>query len=91
MRKGTRLEDLEQKLRMIGEATNIAVTGFFLMGYPGEEEADVEATVRLALRLPLDKALFAFALPHPGTELHRTYIRTQGAERQRGQGWENRG
>jgi anaerobic magnesium-protoporphyrin IX monomethyl ester cyclase len=80
MSKGTTVEHLEEKLRLISRATRIRLTGFFLMGVPGETREDIEATVRLALRLPLHKALFAFALPHPGSRLYRIYADTHGEE-----------
>ncbi len=79
MSKGTDLHELEEDLRMIAESTSISLTGFFLMGYPGEQREDIEATIRIALRLPLSKALFAFALPHPGTQLHRIYTQKHGS------------
>ncbi len=80
MSKGTTIEGLEQGLRMIADSTRIRLTGFFLTGFPGETAEDIEATVRFALKLPLDKALFAFALPHPGSELHRVYTEMHGTQ-----------
>ncbi len=80
MCKGTTVEQLEEKLRLIAHATGIRLTGFFLIGVPGETREDIEATVRFALRLPLDKALFAFALPHPGSSLHGIYREARGTQ-----------
>jgi anaerobic magnesium-protoporphyrin IX monomethyl ester cyclase len=80
MSKGTTVEHLEEKLRLIAQATRIRLTGFFLIGVPGETRDDIEATVQFALRLPLDKALFAFALPHPGSKLHGVYREARGTE-----------
>lgn len=41
--------------------------GYFIIGLPGETEETIQETIRLALRLPLDLALFHIAAPHPGT------------------------
>ena len=41
--------------------------GYFIIGLPGESEATVQETIRLAKRLPLDLALFHIAAPHPGS------------------------
>jgi anaerobic magnesium-protoporphyrin IX monomethyl ester cyclase len=43
--------------------------GYFVLGYPGETRADLLATLRLALALPLDHAFFHAATPFPGTAL----------------------
>jgi radical SAM superfamily enzyme YgiQ (UPF0313 family) len=50
-------------LRRVG----IRVGGFFILGFPGETEADIQATIRFALELPLDRAHFSSFLPLPGT------------------------
>lgn len=47
----------------------IEVAAFFIVGYPGETVASVEATFRLALSLPLDIISFNVPYPLPGSEL----------------------
>ena len=41
---------------------------FFILGFPGESEAEIEQTVRLAMDLDPTYASFHFFTPYPGTE-----------------------
>ncbi len=66
--KGIRLEQVEQALRWAKEA-DIRNWGYFIIGLPGETEETIQQTIRLALRLPLDLALFHIAAPYPGSPL----------------------
>ncbi|RME38775.1 MAG: radical SAM protein, partial [Thermoflexia bacterium] len=66
--KGIRLEQVEQALRWAKEA-GIRNWGYFIIGLPGETEETIQQTIRLALRLPLDLALFHIAAPYPGSPL----------------------
>lgn len=59
------------------EAANdagIVVDGHFIMGYPGETEKDLQATIDFACSLPLTFAHFYAAVPFPGSELYTTAI-----------------
>ncbi len=47
----------------------IRTCAHFVIGIPGEAEADVEATLRLARELPLDYASFNLYAPRPGSSL----------------------
>ena len=47
----------------------IRTCAHFIIGVPGEEQADVEATLRLARDLPLDYASFNLYAPRPGSAL----------------------
>lgn len=47
----------------------VQAVGFFILGLPEETEADLEATVRLALELPLDIVKFNVTIPYPGSQL----------------------
>ncbi len=47
------------------------VSLFFLVGSPGETEAEVEESFRFALRYPIGVAYFYNIVPYPGTELFR--------------------
>ncbi len=64
--KGYRPEQAEQALRW-ARAAGIKNWGYFIIGLPGETEETIQETISLALRLPLDLALFHIAAPHPGT------------------------
>ena len=46
------------------------VTGFFVLGFPGETRTTVEDTIRYAKSLDLDGAYFSIATPYPGSELY---------------------
>ena len=47
------------------------VAGFFMMGYPGETEEEINQTIQFALSLPLIRANFFIFLPLPGTEVYK--------------------
>lgn len=67
MRKSLTVERIEEKVRLIHHA-GIRVSGFFILGFPGETAEEMEETVRFALRLPLARASFANFQPFPGCE-----------------------
>ena len=48
----------------------LAVDGHFIMGYPGESEKDLQATIDQACSLPLTFAHFYSATPFPGSQLY---------------------
>jgi anaerobic magnesium-protoporphyrin IX monomethyl ester cyclase len=50
-------------------AAGVETAAFFIVGYPGETTASIEATFRHALSLPLDKISFNVPFPLPGTKL----------------------
>jgi radical SAM superfamily enzyme YgiQ (UPF0313 family) len=68
--KRLELETVAEQLRLIRRATGIRVTGFFILGLPIEEEADIRATVALACALPLARADFFNFNPFPGSRLY---------------------
>ena len=67
MKKSLTRERIEEKVRLVHE-TGIGVSGFFMLGFPGETKDEMEETVRFALRLPLSRASFANFQPFPGCE-----------------------
>jgi radical SAM superfamily enzyme YgiQ (UPF0313 family) len=78
MNKHLDLATIRRQTRMIRENSGIRLTGFFIVGYPGETPADIEATVRLSLELPIDRANYFNFLPLPGTRVFDE-LRAQGA------------
>ncbi len=74
MKKRTSLPDLIDRVNLIRKATNWRITGFFILGYPGETREEMEATIRLSRRLPLDKANFGILMPLPATEATQAAI-----------------
>lgn len=52
----------------------IRVAATFMLGLPGETEAQARATIQLSLSLPLDYVAFNVAIPRAGTELRAQSI-----------------
>ena len=76
MKKSLTVGRIEEKVRLVRE-TGIEVSGFFMLGFPGETLAEMEETIRFALRLPLARASFANFQPFPGCEEFAT-LRERG-------------
>ncbi len=74
MRKGLDLGTIEERLNTIVHETDIQLQGMFILGYPTETMADIDRTVELALRLPLQRAQFGLFLPLPGTAIYRQLV-----------------
>ena len=67
------LGDIREKIKLIKKA-GIRVKGLFMMGLPGETEAQARKTIQLALELPLDYAAFNVAVPRAATQLRKESI-----------------
>ncbi len=67
-RKGLSLAAIRQKMQFF-VGSGIKVTGFFLLGIPGETKEEMVKTVQLALELPLDRAQFNNFIPLPGSDV----------------------
>lgn len=80
MKKNLKLELIEEKVNLIREA-GLEPCGFFIIGFPGETEEDVKATIRFAQKLKLKRAHFSNFLPLPGTEATHELIQNQEIER----------
>lgn len=70
IKKRLSIETVTEKIRMIKRATDIRLTGFFIVGLPQETEHDIRRTIRLACRLPLDRANFFNYSPFPGSQIY---------------------
>jgi len=68
LRGGVSAKDIEIGVRALHRA-GVPVGGHFLLGLPGENEADARRTIEWARRLPLAYASFNLAAPRPGTPL----------------------
>jgi radical SAM superfamily enzyme YgiQ (UPF0313 family) len=68
MKKRSSIADIISKIKLVRRTTNWHITGFFILGYPGETEVEMKTTIRFARSLPLDKANFGILMPLPGTE-----------------------
>jgi radical SAM superfamily enzyme YgiQ (UPF0313 family) len=60
---------IEKTVRYMAD-NGIRVSGFFILGLPGESPRTVEETLKFAARLPLSYAEFKIATPFPGTPLY---------------------
>lgn len=69
LKKGETMAQIE---RSIADATELGflVSLFFLLGSPGETEADVRDSFALARRYPIEEAMFYHLIPFPKTELY---------------------
>jgi anaerobic magnesium-protoporphyrin IX monomethyl ester cyclase len=67
VQKHLSLETIREKVRLIKSVTRIRVTGFFILGHPKENLADVEQTIDFACSLPIDRANFFNYSPFPGS------------------------
>ena len=70
MNRSETLEVMKEKIELVDSATDIKMTGFFVLGYPIETKSEMEETIALSLELPLRRAAFANFLPLPGTEIY---------------------
>lgn len=68
MKKGSTLEKVRKDLEMVKEVGGIDMTGFFMLGFPGETREDIEMTLRFSRELPIQRATFHAFIPLPGTE-----------------------
>lgn len=75
MKKSLKVETIRDKVRLIRSSSRIKVTGFFILGFPGEERSDMEKTVSLSRELDLDRAAFSIFSPFPGTEVYEEMVK----------------
>ena len=71
MKKGSTIKKIREDLNMVAEVSGVDVTGFFILGFPGETRKDIEKTLRFSRELPLQRATFHSFIPLPGTEVWR--------------------
>ncbi len=76
IKKNLTIEVVRSKVKLVKERTRMTVTGFFILGYPGETLEEARATIRLACELPLDGAVFFSCILIPGTQLHEDAVST---------------
>jgi radical SAM superfamily enzyme YgiQ (UPF0313 family) len=62
-------------------SVGLEAAGFFMMGYPGETEQEINETIKFALSLPLLRANFFIFLPLPGTEAYKLLESTKQLEK----------
>ncbi len=60
------IAQIREKIGLI-HRHRIDMAGFFVIGYPGEQRAEIEQTIAFSLELPLIRANYFDFLPLPGT------------------------
>lgn len=85
MKKNLMTKTIEEKANMIHDE-GLEMIGFFIVGYPGETKADINATIDLACKLPLKRAGFSAYKPFPGTEAYTQLVEQGKIKRMK---WEN--
>jgi anaerobic magnesium-protoporphyrin IX monomethyl ester cyclase len=68
MGKRTTVRKGADAVRIFNDA-GIKTTGFFIVGYPGEDMGSIKRTFELALSLPMDEISFTVPYPLPGSPL----------------------
>jgi radical SAM superfamily enzyme YgiQ (UPF0313 family) len=63
-------DQIRETIAVTKEA-GIHVRGYFMLGFPGETAAEMEATIRFAVELDVDLASFTLLVPLPGTVEYR--------------------
>ena len=81
MKKGSNVEKIRKDLKMVNDVGGMDVTGFFILGFPGETKEDIEKTLAFSRELPLQRATFHSFIPLPGTEVWRQMESTGELER----------
>jgi radical SAM superfamily enzyme YgiQ (UPF0313 family) len=66
IRKHLKVERAMQTVRW-GREQGIEVSGFFMIGFPGESPAEVRQTIDFALNAPLDSIFISIVTPFKGT------------------------
>ncbi len=69
IKKHVQLEKLKKVIEWT-DRLDIMVDGFFMVGFPGETEAEIDLTLDYALESRLHTANFWFVTPFKGTELY---------------------
>jgi anaerobic magnesium-protoporphyrin IX monomethyl ester cyclase len=69
MRKQINVGDVRRAVEVAVNA-GLEAAGFFIVGYPGEDDSTILKTIKFATELPLDYVSFSLPYPIPGTGLY---------------------
>lgn len=75
MKKGNSIDKMREKIRLIAENTKIRMTGFIIVGYPGETMEDLKKTERMVLSEPLHRVATGIFLPLPATKVYEDLVK----------------
>jgi anaerobic magnesium-protoporphyrin IX monomethyl ester cyclase len=70
IRKGITLEQIRTAVDLMNKA-DIPAVGFFMIGIPGEEKAEIDETIEFSLSLGLSGAVYNIFVPIPGTDEYK--------------------
>jgi len=76
---------IKEKVKLIYNY-GLRITGFFIIGFPGETIEDINKTISFSLELPLTKAWFGLFQPLPGTE---AYFKLESDKKISNINWDN--
>lgn len=65
---------IREAVELIRRTTSIRVTGFFILGYPGETVEEVKQTINFAVNLPIHHPHFCLYIPIPGTPVYEDIL-----------------
>lgn len=88
MKKSLTKEKIREKVALIKKC-GLDVSGFFIIGYPGETEKDIMDTINFAVELGLKRAGFSLFKPFPGTEITRELVSRGELKEMSDEDWAN--
>ncbi|MBI4558976.1 MAG: cobalamin B12-binding domain-containing protein [Candidatus Hydrogenedentes bacterium] len=74
IKKALTVETVREKVHMIKRVSDMAIMGYFIIGFPSETREEIESTIQLACSLPLDIATFHPLRVTPGTEIYEDLV-----------------
>jgi anaerobic magnesium-protoporphyrin IX monomethyl ester cyclase len=69
IKKKVTVQTIKERAALIAGTTKIRMTGYFMMGFLDETEAEIQETIEMATNLPLVRAGFNVVIPIPGTAI----------------------
>lgn len=74
MAKDLKTETIIEKVNLLRKH-GLEIIAFFIVGYPGETEKDIEDTIKFACSLDLKRATFSAFKPFPGTPVYDELVK----------------
>jgi radical SAM superfamily enzyme YgiQ (UPF0313 family) len=68
MKKNISIQTIREKIALIRKH-KVIPQGLFMIGFPGETEADIRRTIEFAIELDISKTNFSIFMPLPGSEI----------------------
>ena len=68
MNKNLNLDQVEGTVNIL-KINEIKTSGFFILGYPGENDEDIEKSIRFSLEVPFDRIQVSKFIPYPGSKI----------------------